>query len=141
MINNFVNYEAIAKLSAAVFDFVGKSKTVEYSKAVKELHDSEVTHKILETRINAIESDSQLSRNEKETLKNDVMKQYYIDDIKHVQTVADVVDRDARNRREIAYNLLNGLFVGLTAISVVYGATNGFQNYQGRLQIVPKPTR
>lgn len=141
MINCFLNNEVIPKLVLSVFDFVGKPNPVEYSKAVKELHDLEVTNRILESRIDAIENDSQLSRNEKEALKNDVMAQYYTDDIKHVQAMADVVDRDAKNRRETAYDLLNGFVVGLTAISAVYGVTNGFQNYLGQLQIVPKPTR
>ena len=141
MINYFFSSEAISKLATSVFDFIGKPAPEEYAKAVKDLHDPDVTHRILEERIKDIENDSKLSRNEKETLKNDVLSQYQTRDTEHMQACADIVDRDTKNKSEVATKIIWGFVAGVAAVGAAYSVASGIQNYTGQLQIVPRSTR
>ncbi len=141
MINCFFTSEAISKLATSVFNFIGKPDPDEYAKAVKNLHDPEVTQKILEERIKAIENDSRLSRGEKEAHKNEVLSQYQTRDIEHMQACADIVDRDTKNKSEVANKIIWGIIVGAAAAGATYYVANGIHNYTGQLQIVPKSTR
>lgn len=141
MINYILSSEAFSKLSIAILDFIGKPAPEEYAKAVKDLHDPEVMHKILDNRIKDIENDPKLSRNEKEVLKNDVLAEFLAKDTEHMQACADIVDRDTKNKSDVANKLIWGIVAGATALGAAYGVANGIQNYTGQLQIVPKYTR
>lgn len=141
MINYFFNSEAISKLATSVFDFIGKPAPEEYSRAVKDLHDPEVMHRILEERIKDIENDPKLSRSEKEALKNAVLSQYQASDTEHMQACADIVDRDTKNKSEVATKIIWGIVAGAAALGAAYGVANGIQSCTGQLQIVPRSTR
>ncbi len=141
MINYTLNYEAISKLAMSVFEFIGKPVPGEYAKAVKELHNPDVMERILEERIKDIENDPKLSRSEKEALKNDVLSRHMAGDIKHIQDCSDVVDKDIKNKSEVAKKIILGILVGSAAFGTACGVANGIRNHTGQLQIVPRTTR
>jgi len=140
MINGF-SLDESTKLLGQAFGCVGKSNPKEYANAVKDLHSTGDVHKILEDRIKAIEDDPNLSRDEKETIKNKVIAQYQEDDIKHIQACADVIDRDANNRCELAKKIFWEAIACVVAYGAVKSAANGLQSYVGQLNIVPRSIR
>lgn len=137
MINYTLYNEAISKLAISVFEFIGKPSPEEYAKAVKELHNPDVMQRILEERIRDIENDSKLSRSEKEARKNDVLSRYLSEDIKHIHDCSDVIDKDLKNKSEVANKIILGIVVGSAVFGAACGIANGIQNYTDQLQIVP----
>lgn len=141
MNNVFFTSEAIYKLATSVLDFIGKPAPEEYARAVKDLHNPDVTQRILEERIKDIENDTELSRSEKEAHKNDVLSQYQARDTEHMLACADIVDRDSKNKSETANKIVWGIVAGVAALGAAYGVANGIHNYTGQLQIVPRSTK
>ena len=141
MIFDGFDFNTFTGFADKAFGFIGKPDPEKYAKGIKELHNSETMSKILQSRIETIEKDPELSRDEKETLKDKVIANYLEDDIKHVYACADVVDRDYKNRGELANSIICGFFVGVALIGAACGVTNCVQNYTGQLHIEPRSNR
>ena len=138
MILNGFDFNTLAVLTDKVFGFIGKPDPKEYAIAVKELHASGNVSKTLENRIEAIEKDPELSRDEKEALKSRISAQYLDEDLKHIQGCADVVDRDINTKSEAANKVLWNILGGVAVVGAVYFVADGVQNYVGQLQIEPR---
>lgn len=141
MILNGFDFNTLAVFADKVLGFMGKPDPKEYAIAVKELHTSGDVHKTLENRIEAIEKDPELSRDEKEALKSKITAQYLDEDLKHIQGCADVVDREAFNRGELAKTVFWGTIATVAAYGAVNGVANGIQNWGGQLHIEPRSGR
>lgn len=137
MMNNNFFFDSLSKLAGQVFGFIGKPNPETYAKAVKDLHKPEKLEDALEARLKSIEADPELTRSEKESLKNEAIEQYYDLDAKRMKACADIVDRDAEKKGEIALKIIGEIALFIAAACVANGVVNGIQNNSG-LQIVPR---